>query len=297
MVRGGAGQAAGAPYSAAMLLLPVEIAVRKKGTTTAPDDGLIVKKGDILEIALAPSWFDQAKQFETLITWQYQQLKSDGTYTDWAAFGPDGKGTKFEYTTTSGGVFQVKAIVAVSGEQQEYKLLRKIDDVRNGEKVGFGKKGQPDAFGVVDTDIQIAIRHSAQINLGSHAYDKSTEWLPAFPKDKDKCNLFVAHKATDAGATVPWINGNNPFVPYPPTANQWAGTDPKNIPNWVLLPVETMPQPGFVVSEPNELGSGHCGILDYDGWGIAAGTYFHVSKLYNFFQTGPTTGRQRKYSP
>ena len=31
------------------------------------------------------------------------------------------------------------------------------------------------------------------------------------------------------------------------------------------------PQPGFIVAHPAALGSGHCGIMDFDGHAIAAG--------------------------
>ncbi len=185
------------------------------------------------------------------------------------------------------------ALLASGDDANAAKYLRKADETGEGHTVSWSIKGKPDAIGVTDTAIQIAIKRSAAINLGSSAYDKNTNHPPSFPSGTNKCNLFVADKCNDAGATVPWLNGNNPFKPYPPTANQWAGIDPITIPKWTLLPANTPPQPGFVVADPDSVGSGHCGILDYDGVGIGAGVTYHVSKYYPFFPDSS----QRQYSP
>ena len=296
-----------------VLLLPVDIAVRKKGTAAAPDDGLIVKKGDVLEIALAPSWFDQDKQFDNLITWQFRQLKSDGTYTGWAAFSTDGNGTKFEYTTDTGGVFQFKAIISVTGQQQEYQYLRKKDELKTSSGyMGPGRKGQPDAVGVCDTQKQIDIRNEAKRYLGSPAYASDVSvpaeyGFSAFGTTGNaiiRCNIFVAHRCCAVGATVPAINGV--FHDYPPLANQWAGVQstshiPFNfttaITGWPLLSADTYPQPGFIIAHPDPEDAGHCAIIDYDGGGggIGAGTSGTVNKNYREFYDG--TSRCRQYQP
>jgi len=43
---------------------------------------------------------------------------------------------------------------------------------------------------------------------------------------------------------------------------------------WPLLPVPLYPQPGLIVAHPAATGSGHCGIVDYDGVGIAQAAVF-----------------------
>jgi hypothetical protein len=53
-------------------------------------------------------------------------------------------------------------------------------------------------------------------------------------------------------------------------ANDWASGG--NIAPWIHVPASAALEPGFVIAHPNSGGSGHCGIVDYDGWGIAAGT-------------------------
>lgn len=248
-------------------LLSVEIIVRKKGEAVDPK-GVLVKKGDVLEIALAESWFAQEKQFENLITWQYQQMKLDGTFEGWTDFGNQGKGTKFEHTTALSGIFELKAVIGSAGSTQDQFYQRKKDDPHSAHK-----KGENDCFGVADDQWQINVRQQAWINLGSTAYARAVKNgpVPAGPPGGWKCNLFVAHKETDGGATVPWINSGWVHS-FPPSANQWAGTagtEQKNIPNWSLLGADAKPQPGYVVARGAS--TGHTGILDYDGAWISAG--------------------------
>jgi len=49
-----------------------------------------------------------------------------------------------------------------------------------------------------------------------------------------------------------------------------------------LLSLPLYPQPGLIVALPAVTGSGHCGIVDYDGVGIAAGVN-DVNKLYLYW--------------
>jgi hypothetical protein len=241
----------------------VDIAVRKKGTSAAPDTGLIVKKGDVLEIALAPSWFDQAVQFENLITWEYQQLKGDGTYAGWTSFGAAGKGTKFEYATEHAGIFKLRAVISGSQDKPEY--LRKKDAPHGANGAGVYneklRKGKVDFFGVTETDIQIAVRDQALASLGSTAYAKAGTFKPVgFGVDPTldfkgswKCNIFVFRMANGAGATVPTRNwrdyqiGIPPRVDraVPPAANDWYNPG-YAIGSWTHMGSNPFPQPGFV---------------------------------------------------
>jgi len=59
---------------------------------------------------------------------------------------------------------------------------------------------------------------------------------------------------------------------------------------WPLLPVPLYPQPGLIVAHPAATGSGHCGIVDYDGVGIAAGVN-DVNKLYLYWFDGTSGWR------
>lgn len=287
------------------ILLPVQIEVRKKGDTVPPN-GVLVKTGDVLEFALAPQFFDTEDNFESLITWQFRQRKADGTYEDWADFGTHGTGTKFEHTTATGGIFQVKAVITNGGEH-EYK--RKKNEKIGNFEYGPGKKDQPDSIGVCDTEIQIAICREAQNFYGSEIYAgwnvlPAQHGFPEYPASGNsviRCNIFVAHRATVAGAVVPKINGF--FNEYPPLANEWAGIedtsiwpgDPTHIAGWPILSSATYPQPGWIIAHPQPGDAGHCAITDYDGEGIGAGTSGTVNKKYLEFWDG--TSRLRMYQP
>jgi hypothetical protein len=272
----------------------VDIAVRKKGTAAAPDDGLIVKKTDILEFALAPQYFDQEKQFETLITWEYCQLKGDGTYTGWTAFGNNGKGTKFEHTTTEPGIFRIRAKITTGGTTQEYEYIRKKDAPHATNSSGVYneklRKGKSDFVGITETDIQIAVRNQALSNLGSTAYAKAAAFKPVGYgvdptldfKGSWKCNIFVFRMANGAAATVPTKNwrdyqiGLPPWVDraVPPAANDWYNAG-YAIGSWAHMGASPMPQPGFTAIHQHTSiaigGGAHIGILDYDGTWINAG--------------------------
>jgi len=290
----------------AISVLAVQIEARKKGTTAAPETGLLVKKGDVLEFALAPQFFDTDDNFETLITWKQRQLKGDGTYTEWSNISAQATGTKFEHTTAAGGIFQIKAIITNGGEH-EYK--RKKDEKIGNFEYGPGKKDQPDCIGVCDTQIQITICRETQNFYGSEIYAgwnvlPAQHGFPEYPASGNsvmRCNIFVAHRATVRGAVVPKINGF--FNEYPPLANEWAGIedtsiwpgDPTRIAGWPILPSATYPQPGWIIAHPQPGDAGHCAITDYDGEGIGAGTSGTVNKKYLEFWDG--TSRLRMYQP
>jgi hypothetical protein len=143
--------------------------------------------------------------------------------------------------------------------------------------IGFHKKGDLKAFGVVDELWQKQLRDAAKAYLGSttyleYSYLPAQYGFPAFPgKDGSyKCNIFVAHRAVEVGLTVPKINGRI-LKRNPPLANQWGNTG-LVINNWIVVQANEYPQPGFIVAEPRSGNiPGHMGIIDFDGEGISAG--------------------------
>jgi hypothetical protein len=264
----------------------------------SPTDGLIVLSSKVIEFAISPMYFGTEAARQDEIAWQYRQMKHDGTYTDWGEFENDvGRGTTFA-TTMEGGIYQVRA--DIEGTVYEYKW-RADEPTATGSR----KKGDPDHIGVCDEQWQITVSKEARKWLGNTEYRPGV-YLPrrhgfsAFDVDSFKCNAFVAHQCTAAGAIVPRINGRLRWGP--PTANQWAGVEStlhdgtfsSVIYRWELLPEDSFPQPGYVVSL-----QGHCGILDYDGVGIGAGSRDtpsggdpNVNRRYDF-----SYGRYRLYTP
>lgn len=282
-------------------ILPVEIQIKKLGTVAAPLDGLVVKVGDTLEFKLTDTLSESFPVPRENIKWYQKQMKWDGTYTGWQDIGAHARGVKFEHTCGGGGIFQVKAELTVGLQVIPVIFDRDKDELRtvNGP-MGPGRKGQPDAVGVVDTQIQIDVRNEAQLYLGSTAYPNEG-YIPAsygfseYVSNTLKCNIFVAHRACAVGATVPAINGY--LRSYLPIANQWGGIEDcypanpfpndhiptTNIFRWGLLARSTNPQPGYIVADSHPGDAGHCGIIDYDGGGIGAGTSGTVNKNWDFY--------------
>ena len=139
----------------------------------------------------------------------------------------------------------------------------------------------------------LALRNAALGMMWSETYALNSE-LPgrngfsSVPKGKWKCNAFVADMAISVGLPVPvqrrtglsWLWENL----YQPMANDWASPGVA-IDGWAHRGVGAYPVPGFVVAHPNPSGLGHCGIVDYDGEGIGAGT-FRVTTDYDGFLDG-----------
>lgn len=272
-------------------LLPVDISVTKEGDAAAPEDGLVVKKTDTVRYRLSPGLPDAPLLLEDKIQWHWRILKWDGTYSGWTAY-EDGQGHTFTARPQDAGIYEVKA----SMDGQDFFLKRAKDDPHSAKE-----KDENECFGVVEQDWQINARNQAKANLGSVAYAFAVA-NDNVGKNEYKCNLFVGHKATDGGAIVPKINGRDPRSKYYPIANQWAGTQVANIPGWILLPVNTYPQPGYVVARGAHIG--HTGIVDYDGAWIGAGT-FNVNRKADLrndisLRSGTSTyqpARFHKYTP
>ena len=294
----------------AALLVPVEITIRKQGEEKTPDTGLLVKKDDVLEFALAPQFFDTEDNFETLITWRQRQLKGDGTYTEWSNISEQATGKKFEYTTETGGIFQVKAVITNGGEH-EYKRKKDAPYGANWRGVyneNVLSKGKPDFVGVVDEQWQIDLRDEAVSFLGitDYALTKSIRVYRGGPNARpgaDKCNIFVYHRCVAAGFPVPLAHSYERrfglgIVHVPPLANQWgnewAGSS-FPIAGWIFLSNSAMPQPGFIVIRTGNSGSGHMGILNYDGSWINAGPT-NVNQAIHL-STGYQPAVFRKHNP
>lgn len=304
----------------ALLLVPVNINIWKEvfnGPPSGiwPDVGVIATNSDTLTFCL-----DGVSKNETPVAsgqpiWKSRQLKNDGSYTSWKAMGSTCVGNNFDYTQSVSGIFQVEAVF-FGDDDHAVRYVRKYDELKtNDGEMGPGKKGHLDSIGICGTLMQGAIRNEANKYLGSPTYNGLTTPIPpefgfsGYPAipisssgDPDRCNIFVAHRCCAVGATVPAINGLRNS--YPPNANQWAGIQsasliPFNfttaISNWPLLSAGTFPQPGYVIAHPKPGDSGHCGIVDYDGGGIAAGQSGTVNKKYQDFQDG--TSLMRNYTP
>jgi hypothetical protein len=304
----------GASNIACFAILPIAaLYFSSVDVNDSPTNGVLVKTGESVMFS--------ANIFPSNIPlpigeprWYYQQRQGDGSWSGWISFGEAATGSQYTHITAMGGIFRVKARLSIGSTTLEKIYERKKNEYIDNPPVGlehwygFGKIGDPDTYGVADTQIQIDLCREAQTFLGSDMY-ASWHVLPAlygFPEypiagnSVIRCNIFVAHRGVAAGAVVPHINGF--FNEYPPLANEWAGIedtsiwpgDPTHIEGWPLLPPLTAPQPGWIIAHPDLQDAGHCGIMDYDGEGIGAGsTSGGVTKKFLEFWDG--TSRLRSY--
>jgi hypothetical protein len=289
-------------------LVQVEVVVRKKTEATAPETGLLVKKGDVITFdvnGLAP-----AGEFplpSESVKWKIRQLKHDGMTTEWADV--QGQGAEVDFMTNQGGVFEAKAVVTPpGGKASDYPLTRKKDAPHSsdskGEEQDIHKAGAVDYFGVADQQWQIDLREKALADLGSDKYKTNgvfkTPWFPnkSYGEGRHKCNVFVYHKCLEAGVGFPLTRGGKGVFPTSaPLAIDWWNDNrgrrdmadriitSVEIPSWSRLPDDAMPQPGLIVSRPKLGGAPdnydtHVGIFDYDGSWISAGL-FNVNKYYH----------------
>ena len=296
----------------ALLPVPVNIIVKKSGDpdpvpSFSATNGVLVQAGTALDIKFNqnPSGFPLPNSD---LTWYCRQLKETGTsehdinpddyFTAWQSIG---QGPEINYTPPSGGIFQVKAAVVTASGSNDYFYVRKQDALNATDSLKnyqlADKAGQPDYFGVVDDAWQIGVRNAAHACLGSTAYAEGTPLLlyaggPTLAgahgpfKGKDKCNAFVYKQATAGGAPVPLSNNAHPWLHnigitylYPPSAYDWWNST-YAVSGWSgsIQNASAFPEPGYVVAGPHQeppasQPHGHCGILDYDGSWINAGTY------------------------
>lgn len=300
------------------MLLPVQVTLQKQGASAPPTNGVLVKKGDTIQMALNPGLLNGTIPLTSYplqtsqVNWQYRELNGDGTFTSWTNFQGTPEGPEFNYTTTISGIFQVQAIITVNGASETWQYVRQQTDPFGADSGGnpnpIYAKGQPDYFGVADNQWQLDVRNQALTQLGS------TKWAaagslspplytagPTFP-GLDKCNVFVYQMCNAAGdAPVPLSESPSSIFSWawdglPPFSIDWyappSGTPstrtPKAIPGWTSLGTPSSPQPGEVISEvtgdtpTGEITHVHAGILDYDGGWINAGSG-NVNRFPNIY--------------
>lgn len=234
-----------------------------------PEDGLVVALGApvALDLDVQP---DGAASFLSVI-YNVRRLRHDGSYTDWMYATDRYMGSRFAYNSSSGGIYQVQALVGIgTGAIDERYHVWKGDENR---KYGFNKRGAVKSFGVVSDVWQELLRGTALTYLGSEDYLATASLpqkngFPSYGTGVFKCNIFVAHCIVESGLIVPRTRG---FMRrYPPLANDWASASVL-IDHWEVVDDDAYPEPGYVVADPSSVGSGHMGILDFDGQAISAG--------------------------
>jgi len=277
-----------------VLLLPDDIAIKKKGDPNPPPErsgtnGVVVKVGDVLEIALDPTWFDKDSQFQNLITWQFRPLRGDGNWgwggegtsssgdeAGWQSFGDNATGTTFEYTTQFGGIFEVRAIIKSENTTQKILYVRHSKDSTGTHASGLFQGflydvGSPNFFGVVSTQKQLDVLLMARSCIGKDnwnmAYSVTIGTGLTLGPGIDLCNVFLYQVFNDyEGVPIPLRSDNS----HPPGAHDWWDAN-YSMAGWPWDIGNDAVEPGMAVARSIPIiPRGHCGILDYDGAWISA---------------------------
>ncbi|MBQ3749599.1 MAG: hypothetical protein II863_19480, partial [Kiritimatiellae bacterium] len=249
---------------------------------SAPDDGLVVLRGTPVAVSLDCEPQGAGSRLTTL--WHTRRLRSDGSHEPWQLAGPNYAGAAAVLTPNAGGVYQVRALASVSGGGTDERHY--VWEADENPETGRKKAGDLKAFGVCDEQWQIDLRNCAKAYLGSTQYPRNAAVNAQYgyseiPRGAWKCNIFLAHSIMRVGLSVP--HNNTLLNVYPPVANDWAnGT---GIDGWMFLGRNVYVQPGYIVGHPATTGSGHCGIVDFDGIAIAAGEH-NVNRRYKLWLDG-----------
>lgn len=236
----------------------------------SPSTGACVVKGTFISATLDSS----PSSAMLYIEWFTAKRRTKHQYDEWVLSRIDDAMTLI--STPEAGVFALKARVVCGTQSNEtvYVHLENepfCDAIK--EKLGPAERGELNHFGVARSEDMLRLRNTALTYLGSKKYGYNTDLESKFgyasiDKQQWKCNRFVADIAIEAGFDVPRnriaiIIG----LAYPPVANDWATGN--GLGDWIHLG-SVYPEPGLIAGLQAYSGSGHCGIVDYDGWVISA---------------------------
>lgn len=270
-----------------------------------PADGVCVEPGAQVLVKFCENETNGDFRPEWMETiWQKRQLRGDGTFYAWSnqAAIPDAYGDGEIISIDDPGCHQIRALVTLDdGRKVEFPYLRMrhARSIRNSRNVDnpLLKAGQPDYLGVAENPLSLNVRNRAVEWLGSAKYRKAVNVptqpghqfnpdlgiTPGRPDGSPKCNVFVTHIANQAGAATPYFYRIKYVflkIPSAPIArDDWHDDPEKHIDldpyGWSFRDEAWYPSPGMAISSPgaggDAQGSGHVGIMDYDGSWINAG--------------------------
>ena len=232
---------------------------------SAPDDGLVVLTNTPVALQLDCEPQGAGSLLSTM--WHVRRLKSDGTYGEWTLADYTHPGASTVFTPIDGGIYEVRALASVAAGGTDERFY--VWDADENSSTGIWRKGDRKAIGVCEIDL----RNCAKSYLGTTSYafrgELSGEYgFSSLPARTWKCNYFIAYRIREAGLPLA-VQRQRYWHSYPPVANDWANG--AEIASWEFLGRTLYVQPGYVVGHPASPGSGHVGIVDFDGEAIAAG--------------------------
>lgn len=286
------------PINTQTVCLPADIQLYH-GVYPPEIDGMCVTSGNGF-IADFDGVYGDSKFNEWLpdatFEWQARRVMLDGNFEAWTALGPNGAPYHLPEQTVyvnNEGCYQLQlAVILPDTTKIEMPYTRRwnarsiIDS--HGTIALSGQVGKPDYFGVANDSIAMDIRNRAKAWLGSTQYSVDAQmitnpnpptglWNPS-TLGASKCNIFVNHVSNYVGNFTPYWVRHLIFCAAPLARQDWF-TDPSanvdlNTYGWPFCATGRFPSPGMAISTDHGgtgTGSGHVGILDYDGSWINAG--------------------------
>ncbi len=264
-----------------LIVFPIEIDISVKDPSGKMNDRILVKKGEIIEIAINPIFWQYDLPSNEKIKWQLGRIDKNGNI-EWEDI--SSTGAKISLKMKKSGIFQIRLKI---NEQIFY--YKRHFDAPNPENIQGLYKNDKDLIGVYTFETQKKLIDRAYFyceNLSTKFSKKSNLDLAEYGitgyrgwvfnqalKGVWKCNIFVYAVAYDVGIKLKLIKRT--FYDSPPLVKEWNNHQFEIVaypyPNWNFLNVN-FPEPGFIIND-----SEHMGILDYDGTWISAGE-FYVNK-------------------
>lgn len=287
-----------------IVYIPADIELHEVGAIPNPN-GLCVKKDETFQAHFVGGLDGSSDCFnlipDVVTEWQGRRVKRDGTFEAWSALhnaSDVARSADETIVANTPGCFQVRMLMTLSDASTiEFPLLRK----QNARSFVNGQgtpnivllTGELDYFGVAKGRNAKAVRGNAVSWLGSTQYSTKAEMImnpdpgpqavnPS-TQNSSKCNIFVTHivNQSDDGSCPAdyWVRPalwNNKWA-APLATEDWF-TDPSEhsfLVNWPPTAIDAFPAPGMVEATNRQAGvnagSGHVGIVDYDGTWINAG--------------------------
>lgn len=256
-----------------LIVLPVAIDISVKDSSGKMNERILVKKGETVEAALNPVFWEYDLPSNDDIRWSIGQVDSSGNVT-WKQLSETG--AKISVPTSTAGIFKLRA--EINGQHFYYQRHR---DVLGNCVQNDLLRGADDFVGIYVDNFQKRMLNIAYGHIGStrFARDATIDLTPyggIQPENNyanaNKCNIFIFVVAVECGVKNEFIK-RTPRLPWkknytsPALHKEWSNSAETirctPLPYWSVFGEK--PIPGTVIC-----GKSHLGVLDYDGYWINA---------------------------
>ena len=174
-----------------MVVMPIPIDISVKDSIGKMNDRILVKKGEAIEVAIHPVFWEHNLPGNNKIEWEIGRIDATGNVSDW--WSCIEMGAKVLLKMDYSGIFKIRA--KINGN---YFYYRRHQDVVNHESVLGLQKGDYDFVGVCSTEFQ------KKVVLGAYSYclKKSEKFAKASPIDLTVYGGFNLQALMSVGGNV-----------------------------------------------------------------------------------------------